>query len=215
MEPTPFADVAGWLPAWIGTLGAAVWVNDPHGTVVFMNPRAEALLGRAAERAVGEPCHRVIHGTNTAGVPICRSFCAVRMLAANHATVEPVSMRVPGAGGRWIEVMVIPLSAPDKSFPWLVHCAVDVERAHRLEAYISRVAHRSGDEAAPGGIENLSAREKEVLQLLARDLDTHSIARELFLSHATVRNHVQHLLEKLDAHSIDEAVARYLLSRAS
>lgn len=53
----------------------------------------------------------------------------------------------------------------------------------------------------------LTARELEVLQLLARARSTESIATELFISVNTVRNHVANILSKLGAHSKLEAVA--------
>ena len=39
----------------------------------------------------------------------------------------------------------------------------------------------------------------------------YAIAARLHVSHATVRNHVQHILNKFGVHSIMEAVALYLL----
>lgn len=54
---------------------------------------------------------------------------------------------------------------------------------------------------------NLSARELEVLTLLAEGLSNQDIAARLFLSVYTVRNHVSALLVKLEAHSKLEAVA--------
>jgi DNA-binding NarL/FixJ family response regulator len=53
----------------------------------------------------------------------------------------------------------------------------------------------------------LTARELEVLELLAEGLSNHAIADRLSVSHNTVRNHVQNLLTKLHAHSRLEAVA--------
>ena len=53
----------------------------------------------------------------------------------------------------------------------------------------------------------LSTRELEVLQLLAEGSSTEEIARGLFISVHTVRNHVKNILFKLDAHSKLEAVA--------
>lgn len=54
---------------------------------------------------------------------------------------------------------------------------------------------------------DLSARELEVLELLATGASNKAIAAELSLSVNTVRNHVQQVLVKLDAHSKLEAVA--------
>lgn len=53
----------------------------------------------------------------------------------------------------------------------------------------------------------LTDREVQVLELLTQGLTTARIAERLTLSHHTVRNHVRHLLAKLDAHSQLEAVA--------
>jgi DNA-binding NarL/FixJ family response regulator len=53
----------------------------------------------------------------------------------------------------------------------------------------------------------LSARELEVLRLLAKGHSTEAIAKELYLSIHTVRNHVSNILSKLGAHSKLEAVA--------
>jgi len=53
----------------------------------------------------------------------------------------------------------------------------------------------------------LSARELEVLKLLARAHTTEKIGEELFISVNTVRNHVANILSKLGAHSKLEAVA--------
>ena len=53
---------------------------------------------------------------------------------------------------------------------------------------------------------DLTAREREVLQALALGRTTKQIADELFISVVTVRNHVQNVLSKLDAHSKLEAV---------
>ncbi|MCL6553375.1 MAG: LuxR C-terminal-related transcriptional regulator [Firmicutes bacterium] len=44
--------------------------------------------------------------------------------------------------------------------------------------------------------------------MLARGLDTHAMARALFVSPITVRTHVQNLLRKLGVHTRAEAVAR-------
>lgn len=53
---------------------------------------------------------------------------------------------------------------------------------------------------------DLTARELEVLKLLASGQKTRAIADTLTLSHHTVRNHIRNLLSKLGAHSMLEAV---------
>ena len=53
----------------------------------------------------------------------------------------------------------------------------------------------------------LSARETEILELLASGYAALNISARLDLSHATVRNHIQNILRKLDVHSQVEAIA--------
>lgn len=52
----------------------------------------------------------------------------------------------------------------------------------------------------------LTAREAEVLALLAQGLGNRAIAARLFLSETTVRTHVGHILDKLGCHSRTNAV---------
>lgn len=54
---------------------------------------------------------------------------------------------------------------------------------------------------------DLTAREREILQLISQGMTNGAIARELFISVNTVRNHVQGLLAKLGAHSKLEALS--------
>jgi PAS domain S-box-containing protein len=55
-------------------------------------------------------------------------------------------------------------------------------------------------------IETLTAREREVLQLLAAGLDSAAIAARLHISPRTQRNHVGNILAKLEVHSQLQAV---------
>lgn len=56
----------------------------------------------------------------------------------------------------------------------------------------------------------LSARELQVLRLVAADVPTRLIAEQLFLSVHTVRNHVRRILKKLGVRSRSSAVAEGL-----
>jgi len=52
----------------------------------------------------------------------------------------------------------------------------------------------------------LTDRELEVLRLVAKGLNNREIAKQLFISENTVKNHVRNILEKLQLHSRMEAV---------
>jgi DNA-binding NarL/FixJ family response regulator len=67
---------------------------------------------------------------------------------------------------------------------------------------------RSGrDEGERRQTANLSAREVEILTLMAQGLFNHEIASHLFLARETVKTHIHHLLGKLGARSRTHAVA--------
>jgi two-component system, NarL family, response regulator NreC len=67
-----------------------------------------------------------------------------------------------------------------------------------MEDYLRRArGHHAETE-----MEKLSAREREVLQLLAEGNSSSEIARRLHISTRTVDTHRQHIMEKLDIHSI-------------
>ncbi|MEU8712980.1 response regulator transcription factor [Streptomyces sp. NPDC048663] len=73
-------------------------------------------------------------------------------------------------------------------------------------AVASRLVSAVRTPAAPGN-EPLSAREREVLALVARGTSNREIARELFISEATVKTHLTHLYGKLGVNDRAAAVA--------
>ena len=54
----------------------------------------------------------------------------------------------------------------------------------------------------------LSKREKEVLDCLAKGMTSAQVASQLFISENTVKTHVRHILEKLEASNRAEAVSK-------
>jgi len=57
------------------------------------------------------------------------------------------------------------------------------------------------------GQEILTAREREILQLLADGMSNAEVATQLFISQETVKSHVRHILAKLEAETRTQAVA--------
>jgi DNA-binding NarL/FixJ family response regulator len=71
-----------------------------------------------------------------------------------------------------------------------------------LARLLNRLHHQ--DERPP---HDLTLREREILELIAEGLTNGAIAKRLFISVNTVRNHVQSVLAKLEAHSKLEALS--------
>src|SRR5215210_5990822 len=65
---------------------------------------------------------------------------------------------------------------------------------------------KRGDERQNLPTPRLTDREMEVLKLVAKGMNNRDIAKQLFISENTVKNHIRNILEKLQLHSRMEAV---------
>lgn len=75
-------------------------------------------------------------------------------------------------------------------------------------ALLDRIA--SASDSARATVGRLTAREREILSLMADGAGNKAIAEALFISENTVRNHVRNVLDKLQASTRTEAVVRAL-----
>lgn len=84
--------------------------------------------------------------------------------------------------------------------------AVSSEMTGRLLSHIARRAREEERNPRGAGID-LSAREVELLKLLAQGLSNKSIALRLSISENTVKYHVKHILQKMNLSNRAEAAA--------
>ncbi|WP_242424889.1 response regulator transcription factor, partial [Frankia sp. EI5c] len=80
--------------------------------------------------------------------------------------------------------------------------------ASKLMAEFATMARGGGgsEDRTRAHAPHLTARELEVLKLVAEGRANREIARKLFISENTVKNHVRNILDKLQLHSRMEAV---------
>lgn len=87
----------------------------------------------------------------------------------------------------------------------LVHQGLSVLSPQVTRQVMRLVSHGDLERGAESG---LSSREMEVLACLSQGKTTAQIAAELYISENTVKTHVRHILEKLEASNRAEAVSK-------
>jgi len=113
-------------------------------------------------------------------------------------------MRIPFEEGRLVAGLI-----PGASFVTLEtrnHLMMQDEPAWRafLDALAAFYPPRSGP--AAGSFPGLTAREREVLELIAQGLDNAQIAARLELSEKTVRNNITHIFDKIGVENRSQAI---------
>jgi DNA-binding NarL/FixJ family response regulator len=117
------------------------------------------------------------------------------------------------SGRRWVNLSTLVVNS--EHGPYLVHLMRDVQEAHEslemARGLIRLSSGKTGTEKSrpdPRDVPALTGRQLEVLELLAAGKSARDIGAELYVSQATVRNHIRALLQGLGAHSQLEALAR-------
>ena len=104
------------------------------------------------------------------------------------------------------------LTVETEEGPYLVHLLRDAQAEHdTLEMARGLIRHSSKEEAPSPrrkDIPALTPRQLEVLKLLSQGKSAREIGSELYLSQATIRNHIRALLQALGAHSQLEVLAK-------
>ncbi len=73
---------------------------------------------------------------------------------------------------------------------------------HLLDEYLRLVRHPPEETPAPSGLESLTRRQREILQLIAEGCATREIAERLSLSIKTVETHRSQLMERLNIRDV-------------
>jgi DNA-binding NarL/FixJ family response regulator len=81
----------------------------------------------------------------------------------------------------------------------------------RIATTLLRRVSSAATQRVQTNVSSLTAREREIVQLIAEGLSNKEIAASLYIEVATVKNHVHNILEKLQVSRRTDAVARLRL----
>jgi PAS domain S-box-containing protein len=198
----------------IAGTGTAAFAMDRHEKIIYWNAAAEKMLGWSADDVLGRTCFSILAGRDPFGNLYCMRDCAIVRTAIDGASPEPFFMEVAKkkGGSQRVKVRVLPLPSGAKNITCVMHLIErgDAAELERLVGAIRAAARPSADVPPPDtliSVSPLTGREREIVVLLSNGYAALNIAAKLNLSHATVRNHIQNILRKLEVHSQVEAIA--------
>lgn len=195
------------------------FVIDEDLRIVYWNKAAETILGFGSNDVTGQFCYQLLHGYDNERHLICKARCRVAGLTLNSKPVPnyDIHMATKHGGIRWLNMSVFSYRMVNTNGKKLiVHLFHDLDREkvdEKLMTHLIELINRYQDPSNKNIIgmeslqEALTPREREILTLLAQGHGTRDIANLLSLSLHTVRNHIQHTLQKLQVHTRLEAVA--------
>jgi PAS domain S-box-containing protein len=202
-------------------------ITDKDQNVIYWSAAAAKVLGFSPAEVKGRPCYEVLRGCHDEDRAVCQKHCQVRAVAMAGEPVSDYDLCVYTRSGdeQWVNMSTLVFAIENSGTGRvLVHLFRDATAAVQNKGFVQRVLDaldrlRSMDPmpapvAAPRPAvpTSLTPREREVLALLARGLETGEMADALSISPSTVRNHVRNILGKFGVHSRLEAVL-YALQR--
>lgn len=192
--------------------GDAVYVVGPDYSIVHWDQNMESLSGVISEEALGKPCYETVLGEGEGGQPFCAHGCSVMHLARAHQPVSSYEMRIRTRSGQKKWVSASNLTIETEEGPYLVHLLRDSQGTHDTLEMARGLLQLSSKDDAPAprrrDVPALTPRQLEVLKLLSEGKNAKEIGGELYLSQATVRNHIRALFQALGAHSQLDALAK-------
>jgi DNA-binding CsgD family transcriptional regulator len=185
--------------------GDAAYAVNRRGVIMLWNTEAEKLFGFSAGEALGQRCWKLLAGEDIYHNRYCCEYCPLREMASRHESVHGSQMlfRTAYEGRKKFSLSYLEIfDQPGNGL--LLHICHQPDEAPEVSENNHTASKISGN-CQRGA---LTSREREVLELLADGKTTREIASMMCISHATVRNHVQHMLHKLHVHNRLEAVVK-------
>jgi len=199
---------------FISKTSDGVLAVDSRQRIVLWNDSARRLRGFRADDVLGKHCYEVLGSTDARGCPACKKGCLAMRGVARDKLVPSADVLVNAKGGKKARVNISTILVPSKwaDLSVLVHLFRESSGPVDLPSELPPMTEGQASHTPKGGgptpdDADLSGRELEVLRSLSSGASTGDIAFHLSISPRTVRNHVQHIMSKLNVHSRLEAVA--------
>ncbi len=206
--------IEGSLVALLDVMGRTADAMVAIGSdlrVIAWNDAATELLGYTPDDVLGRPCHEILCWRDRCGDTVCGGMCPASERGDDDEVIGTKEVLGRSASGAtlWLSASTIVPPVEMRDECRLVHLIREVSFPPELERLVvERLGGRTPTRVEPNEhLAVLTPRERDVLELLTEGLDGSMIAERLYLSPATVRNHIQHILTKLGVHSRVEAVA--------
>ena len=182
--------------------GEPAFAVDRNGRVVAWNDSAESAFGYKEEDALGHWCWELLRGEDSDGNLYCCKHCPRREMAIQNKPPNRAHLRFRTASGKLDDFTVSTVVVHDEAGGEVLINLCGFEKTGNGSGGVKQ------KKPAPGvGPDVLTPREMEVLGYLAEGHSTRDMAATLNITVPTVRNHIEHMLHKLNAHSRLEAVA--------
>jgi DNA-binding CsgD family transcriptional regulator len=169
----------------------ALMALGPDLRVDAWNEELESLTGVPAAEAVGRPCWEVLGGVDERGAVICHPGCSAARLMREGWPIPSRRILIRAAEGRKLVMMS-------------TIAAVNADR-DSVGLHLFRPTPDAQPEPEPDS--HLTARQQEVLELIADGAPAKTVAARLGITEVTVRNHIRAILLQLGCHSQLEALA--------
>ena len=189
------------------------FATDSRSRIIFWNRGAADLLGRRPEDALGRHCYELLQARDVFGNRFCYADCAVMASLREGHGVDgfELEMSANGHDRRLMGITILRIPSVRSDLFTVLHFLQPIEPESRVlrdlrRLGVGRVVEPLPVPAAHVPPRELTARETEILELMAAGRQNKELAQVLDLSLATVRNHVHNILDKLAVHSKLEAV---------
>jgi DNA-binding CsgD family transcriptional regulator len=190
-----------------------VFVTDRQNRIVFWNDSARRILGYESEEVVGRLCSELLKGCDSYGNRYCSEDCPIMNIASRGDIVQQFGLHMIGRDSHTVfaDVAILQLRIAADEFLLVHMLRVPQGETHAQAATPTAPSPRPqlviARESSDARARKLTTREVEVLGMIAAGRSTPEIAERLHISPLTTRDHIQHILEKLEVHSKAEAVA--------